>query len=236
VPVPVSIQLPSAAAWGLAATDGSKGRGSGLEPRGTREYVPGDPLRHVHWRSSARTGTLLVKEFEAGIQASFAYLLQRTKGTEVGKGARTTLELMCSHAAYVADQLLRSGANVLFPGLEQRRKRESDAERAQDVLMALAKLESGVEATLGEDLNTMLSTVPAGTTVLTAVAVEDSTLPDAVRRATGMGLQVVALLYDADAFAPAKNRPTSATDPNFVKALQMSGARTIRMPSEGLRA
>jgi uncharacterized protein (DUF58 family) len=29
-----------------------------------REYRPGDPVRHVHWRSSARIGKLLVKEFQ----------------------------------------------------------------------------------------------------------------------------------------------------------------------------
>lgn len=39
-------------------------KGAGLDFFGIREYRPGDSLRHVHWRSTARGGRVLVKEYE----------------------------------------------------------------------------------------------------------------------------------------------------------------------------
>ena len=38
--------------------------GPGDEVRGTRPYLPGDDLRHVHWKSTARAGELVMREWE----------------------------------------------------------------------------------------------------------------------------------------------------------------------------
>ena len=50
-----------------------------------REYVIGDDLRHVHWRSSARTGTLMVRQLvDASLPQTTIVLDTRPPGTADG--------------------------------------------------------------------------------------------------------------------------------------------------------
>ena len=46
---------------------GERGRGQ-EDFSGLRAYLPGDPLRQIHWKSSARTETLVTKEFSGSTQ------------------------------------------------------------------------------------------------------------------------------------------------------------------------
>jgi uncharacterized protein (DUF58 family) len=49
--------------------------------RSLREYVPGDELRHVHWRASARTGRLVVREYVDPVQPHCTVVLDNRPGT-----------------------------------------------------------------------------------------------------------------------------------------------------------
>ncbi len=46
-----------------------------MGPAGLREYKPGDELRHVHWRASARRQALVVKEYEGDSRPGLEVLL-----------------------------------------------------------------------------------------------------------------------------------------------------------------
>jgi uncharacterized protein (DUF58 family) len=46
-----------------------------MGPAGLREYKPGDELRHVHWKASARRQRLVVKEYEGDSRPGLEVLL-----------------------------------------------------------------------------------------------------------------------------------------------------------------
>ncbi|GHF34506.1 uncharacterized protein (DUF58 family) [Deinococcus metalli] len=54
-----------------------------LSLRGVREYVSGDPPGRVHWRLSARTGTLTVRDPERTAASSVAIYVDTGAGTDV---------------------------------------------------------------------------------------------------------------------------------------------------------
>lgn len=76
----------------------------------TREYVPGDDLRHVHWSSTARLGELMVRE-RAHEENPVAVVLLDTLGADPeGHGA----DIAVTAAAAAALHHIDRGAEVVF--------------------------------------------------------------------------------------------------------------------------
>jgi uncharacterized protein (DUF58 family) len=88
--------------------------GAGNELFGIREYRPGDSLRRIHWRTSARRGELVVREYEPpGIQTVGIVLDPAPPTPEIA-------DQIARIAASEAWDCLRDGgrAVVWAPGLE----------------------------------------------------------------------------------------------------------------------
>jgi uncharacterized protein (DUF58 family) len=60
-------------------------RPAGFELHSVRDYVHGDSLRKVHWRSTARRGQLMVKELEDAPREEVVVLLDGDQTTVVGE-------------------------------------------------------------------------------------------------------------------------------------------------------
>ncbi len=88
--------------------------GHGTDLYGVREYRSGDPLRRIHWRTSARRGELVVREFEPPGQRILALLLDRDPASP------ESADQIARLAASEAWDCLRAGGRVMIwaPGLE----------------------------------------------------------------------------------------------------------------------
>jgi uncharacterized protein (DUF58 family) len=58
------LDLPGSARFQLGGEAASSTIGQSGDFTSIREYRPGDPIRHIHWKSWARTGKPIVKEYE----------------------------------------------------------------------------------------------------------------------------------------------------------------------------
>ncbi|MEU4253482.1 DUF58 domain-containing protein [Amycolatopsis sp. NPDC026612] len=72
--------------------------------RAVREYVLGDELRHVHWRATAKTGRMMVREYVDPAQPRFTVLLDDRAGALDEDGFEAAVEIAASltHAATTA--------------------------------------------------------------------------------------------------------------------------------------
>ena len=76
-PAPSSLVEERDGADGVDELQGLASAQGDLQPSGLREYVQGDELRSVHWRASARKGSLVCREWEGGRGEGIEVLLDR---------------------------------------------------------------------------------------------------------------------------------------------------------------
>ena len=83
--------------------------GESADFHGIRPYVQGDDLRRVHWKATAHTGKLAIKEFEYRFTGAVQVVLDLQHGVHAGAREFSTLESAITLAASVLDHVIGMG-------------------------------------------------------------------------------------------------------------------------------
>jgi uncharacterized protein (DUF58 family) len=106
----------------------------------TREYVPGDDLRHVHWPSTAKSGELMVRH-EADEETLHALIvIDLAADAADAQPSEQEIEFLLAAAVSAGSAFLRSDYEVFVvaPGYETRLKGARDIDRLR-LLSALVR-------------------------------------------------------------------------------------------------
>lgn len=111
---PVTVRIPSTSAGLIRDLEGTPSTtliDADLSFHAVRAYVVGDSQRHVHWKSTAKTGQLMVRQYEESRHARIAIILDLDASSyESDDEFETTV----SAAASLALQAVTEGREVLF--------------------------------------------------------------------------------------------------------------------------
>ncbi|MBM3679938.1 MAG: DUF58 domain-containing protein [Actinobacteria bacterium] len=170
----VWLDAARAEADGSGGTDGDgrrhgvRVRAVGFDLRGIREHQPGESLRRVDWKTSARTGELMVRELE---DSGRVEVLVVADPGGAGDGADPDrVDAALRRAAALAQSLSRAEAGAVLAVEAERRERVALDGTATARALALDAL-SGAAADRAEDLGTRLARCPDARVARTVIVV-----------------------------------------------------------------
>ena len=203
----------------------------GSDLRTVRPHRPGEPLSRIHWKATARTGTLMLREMDEPAGSDVTLLLDVPSSLAAGTAPDTNVELAVGAAGSVADFALRAGRTVtmLLPQDEWRRSRLNPGVEGRTLLLdGLARVAPHRATRLGSSLRALLGydrRRPGRLHAIVLVVLAlDRELEYALLRLRDEGLQVAVVHVDGASFGAG----TTATETEqLVAALEAAGVRTL---------
>jgi hypothetical protein len=184
--------------------------GQGSEILGVRPYRPGDSPRHIHWRSVARTGQLISKEFAEETQPGLTLILDRYTPYEAEQQfwatnkaderpsltKHTPFEMAVKCATSVADYALRRRFALYLVAASQDYAQPNGALNWDVLMQYLARVPAQSEATLPG----LLADIATQQYVAVCLSHPDMGVVEPLGALRRRGVNVLAIIPDAASF------------------------------------
>jgi uncharacterized protein (DUF58 family) len=183
---------------------------SGSDDAATREYRHGDDLRKVHWKSTARTGELMVRREEQPFQSRATLLLDSRVDAHRGDGPGSSFEYAVSAVASVGVTLARAGFALSMLGDGGEAVAPPGVPLTESLLLdELAVVRPSSRRTLGAAVEVLRSGGLGGVLVTVLGAMDVDEAERLARLRTGSAV-CVAVVLDTDSWAPLSPRARAA--------------------------
>lgn len=170
---------------------------------GIRPYVQGDSLKRIHWPSTARLGTLTVKEFELDPISDMWVVLDGDRATQCGWGDDSTEEYGVTAAASLARHFLqqhRAVGLIVYGGQACVLPADRGDRQLIKVLEELAVLRAAGRTSLAEVITAETARFGRSTTLIVVTASVDEGWLTALKQEMLRGVRAVAVLLDPTGF------------------------------------
>jgi uncharacterized protein (DUF58 family) len=178
-----------------------------------REYASGDSLHHIHWRSTARTGSLMVKMFDAdrsyNISKTAWILLDINEKSHFGRDSECSDEYAITIAASLVRKYLQGGMRVGIMASDDRRyfaPAERGEEHLWEILEVLALMKGDWKTELNEVVSQHLDSFRDNPLVIIVATSATESLMETVHQLKNRADSVVVVLLDIASF---QGRPST---------------------------
>ena len=192
--------------------------GIGNEVIGVREYRPGDSQRHIHWRSVARRGQLISKEFAEEIQPGITIVLDRYAPYQADT-KHTPFEMALKCAVSMAEYAMRNRYPVYLAADNQ------DMAFPQGALVwdTLMQYTARVESRQIQNLSDVIQYQPLQQFVAVVLAWADNSVLETLLAMKHRGYNVFVALPDPASFPIA----THISAESMKSALEQAGIDVV---------
>src|SRR6266568_1418236 len=168
-----------------------------------RDYHPGDAVNRIHWPTTARTGRMMVREFELDPTADVWIVLDLDFEVHTGSGLESTEEYAVTTAASLARHLLDQGRAVGLVSQTATLPADRGPRQVERILEVLALVQANSHLSLAAMLSAETSRFARSSTLIVVTPSTAESWARFCQALNGRGVHSTAVLVEAATFGQA---------------------------------